>query len=210
MGILKRMAINKEAKNKVIDDWQNAFPQLSLYARDKLYKIAGPIIIGLELIKLPRTPEYRPHFVVYPIWKQDVSTSLDFPIILKEYFDKKGFQYDIPYEKHDAFFNDVLESIDKQTLLLFDGNISFNKISSVIDEYSKTQPLSAAPNSYFQAELLAAKLKIALVISIEEAQNILEQVTRKSWDISHFQACGMDLSKWLQSLQKNISNRDDF
>jgi hypothetical protein len=204
------MAIDKEIKKKVIEDWKNAFPQLALYAQDKLYKVVGTTIIGLELIKLPRTEEYRPHFVVYPLWKKDVKTSLDFPFILKEYYNKKGLQYSIPYERHSAFFSDVIESVNKQTPLPFDSNVSLKKIVSVIDDYSKTPPLSAAPNSYLQATLQEAKLKTALFIGIPEAQSVFEQINKKNWDINHFKACGVDINEWLQSLQVAISSRDEF
>jgi len=204
------MAIDKELKKKVIEDWQNAFPQLSLYAQDKLYKVVGSIVVGLELIKLPRTDEYRPHFVAYPIWKEDVKTSLNTPFILKEYYNKKGLQYSILYERHSSLFNDVLESVKRQTLLSFDGNISFKKIVSVIDEYSKTPPLSAAPNSYLQAALQEAKLKIALFVGVAEAQSVLEQINIRSWDANHFKACGVDVNRWLQELKENISKRDEF
>src|SRR5690606_14982485 len=99
-----------EIKKKVIGDWQNAFLELTAFAQNKLYKVVGATVIGLELIKLPRIEEYRPHFVIYPLWEKDVKTNLDYPILLKEFENKKGFQYDIPYEKHRMFFDDVLDS----------------------------------------------------------------------------------------------------
>ncbi|ATL48192.1 hypothetical protein COR50_14045 [Chitinophaga caeni] len=208
------MAIDKELKKKVIEDWQNAFPQLTLYAQDKLYKVVGPVIIGLELIKLPRTEEYRPHFVVYSLFGNkmgnDVKACLAGPILLQEYSNKKGFQYDIPYTKHSTFISDVIESVKKQTPLPFDSNISLKKIVSVIDEHSKTPPLSAAPNSYLQAALQEAKLKTALFIGVTEAQSVLEQINKRNWDTNHFKACGVDVNEWLQSLQTTISNRDEF
>ena len=204
------MAIDKDVKRKVSEDWQKAFPQLTLYARDKLCKVVGPVIFGLELIKLPRTEEYRPHFVVYPIWKSDVKTSLDFPIILKEYYNKRGFQYSIPYGEHNVLFSDVLDSVKKQTLLPFDGNISLKEMKALINGYSRTPPLSAAPNSYLQAALQEGKLKIALFISTSEGQAVLEQIEKRAWDINHFKVCGVDISKWLQNLQGAVSNRHGF
>ncbi len=204
------MAISKEIKKKVIEDWQNALPQLSLYAQDKLYKVTGSIVVGLELIKLPRTAAYRPHFVIYPLWKKDLKSSLDYPILLKEYYNKKGLQYSIPYERHNIFFNDVLDSIEKQSPLPFEGDIDSKKLMSVLDGYSKTLPLSAAPNSYLQAVLQEAKLKIALSISIEEAKSVLELINKKSWDVNYFKAFGVDVNEWLQSLKDTVTNRDEF
>lgn len=208
------MAIDKEIKKKVIDDWLNAFPQLTLYTQDKLYRIVGSIIIGIELIKLPRTNEYRPHFVIYSLCGNkignDVKSCLAGPILLQEYYNKKDFQYDIPYENHNAFFSDALESIRKQTPLLFEDNISLKKLISVLDEYSKTPPLSAAPNSYLQAVLQEAKLRIALSLDIREAQVILDQIKKRAWDVNNFKAFGIEVDKWLQELQKTISNREEL
>lgn len=204
------MAIDKKIKKKVIGDWQNAFPQLTLYTQNKLYKVVGSCIIGIELIKSPHTENYSPYFVIYPIWKKDVKTSLDYPILLKYFKNKKGFQYDIPYETHSVFFDDVLDSVKKQAPLPFEGSISFKKIASVLDEYSKTPPLNAAPNSYLQAALQEAKLKIALSIGIAETQSVLEQINKRNWDVSHFKACGVDVNEWLLNLNGEITDRNDF
>jgi hypothetical protein len=70
--------------------------------------------------------------------------------------------------------------------------------------------LSAAPNSYLQAGLQDAKFKTALFISSEEAQKVLEQINKRSWDLNHFKACGVNVNEWLQSLQAAINNRDEF
>lgn len=204
------MAIDKEVKKKVIEEWLSAFPQLSAFNQNKLYKVVGPCLIGIELIKSPFTENYSPYFVIYPLWKKDVRTSLDYPILLKDFKDKRGFQYDIPYERHSAFFTDVIESVKNQTPLSFDRNISLKEIVYVIDQYSKTPPLSAAPNSYLQAAVQEAKLKIALFIRVTEAQGILEQINKRDWDINHFKACGIEVDKWLQELQKTISNKEEF
>lgn len=204
------MATDKSIKKKVIEEWQNAFPQLTFYSQNTLYRVVGSCVIGIELIKSPHTENYCPYFVIYPIWKQDIKSSLDYPIFLKDFKNKKGFQYDIPYEKHSVFFDDVIDSIKKQTPLPFEGNISFKKIATAIDDSSKTPPLSAAPNSYLQAVLQEAKLKIALSINSEEAQKVFEQINKRSWDVKHFNACGVDVSKWLQGLQESIFKRDEF
>jgi hypothetical protein len=204
------MGIDKAIKKKVIEEWQNAFPQLTLYSQNKLYKVVGPCILGIELIKSPHTENYSPYFVIYPIWKKDVKASLDYPVFLKDFKNKKGFQYDIPYEKHSMFFDDVLDSVKKKMPLPFEGDISFKKLAGAIDDSSKTPPLSAAPNSYLQAALQEAKLKIALFINSEEAQRVFEQINKRSWDVNHFKACGIDVNKWLQGLQEEIGNREDF
>ena len=204
------MAVNKEIKSKVNEAWLTAIPKLSMFAQNKLYKVVGPIIIGFELIKSPFSDNYSPHFVIYPLWKHDVKGNFDYPILLKKIKNKMGFEYNIPYEKHTLFFNDVIISIQNQTQLVFDENISLKKILSVLDEFSQSPPLSAAPNSFLQAALQEAKLKIVLFVNVDIAQRILKEISERNWDTNHFKACGIELNKWLQGLNKTISTRDDF
>lgn len=204
------MGIDKAIKKNVIEDWQNAFPELTMYAQNKLYKVVGSCILGIELIKSPHTESYSPYFVLYSIWKKDIKASLDYPIFLRDFKNKKGYQYDIPYEKHNVFFDDVVDSIKIQAPLPFEGNISLKKIAAVIEDSSQKPPLSAAPNSYLQAVLQEAKCKTALFISNEEAQRVFEQINKRSWDLNHFEACGVNVNEWLQNLQTTIANREDF
>jgi hypothetical protein len=147
---------------------------------------------------------------MYPLWKKDIKTSLEFPIILHEYYDTRGFQFSIPYEKHNSLFLVVLESVRKQTQLPFAGDVSLYDIYSFIEKHSKQPPLSAAPHSYLQAILQEAKVKIALFLNPNEAQNVFDEISKKAWDQSHFSACGVDINTWLRSLQKIITNRESF
>jgi hypothetical protein len=200
----------KEVKKKIIEEWHAALPQLTTFAQNKLYKKIGPVVIGIELIRLRWSEEYRPYFVMYPLWKKDLKTSLDTPIILHEYYNKKHLQFDIPYEKHHIYFSDVLQSINEQSLLPFDGDISLHKMFSAIAAYAATSPLSAAPTSYLQAMLQERRLEIALYISVADAQKVWEDLKKINWDTDHFKLCGVDPSQWLQGLPAKINNRADF
>jgi len=208
------MKIDNNLKNKVTEDWKNAFPQLALFAKDKFYKVLGPLVIGIELIKLPRTADYRPYFVIYALFGnrmgKDIRACLSGPILLESYLNKKGSQYDISFEKHTILFKDVIESIYNQTPLSFSNNNSLNSLLLVFDKYSKQPPLSAAPKSYLQASLYEMRLKIALYVSTQEAEGILEKINGINWDINHFEACGVDFNNWLQSLQDVIKEKDLF
>ncbi|WP_312788853.1 hypothetical protein [Sphingobacterium sp.] len=204
------MEIDKTIKKKVVEDWLNAFPLLSAYNQNKLYKIVGPCLIGIELIKSPFADNYSPYFVIYPLWKSDVKTNLKYPILLLELKNKNGFQFDIPYAKHSIFFEDVVYSVKKQIQFLFEKNISLEKLMSVLDIYSRKPPLSAAPTSYLQAIVQEAKFKIALFVGVSEAQDVLKQINNINWDENHFKACKVDLNEWLQNLQTALFNRTEF
>ena len=199
----------KEMKKKVAEDWQNAFPQLAVYAPHKYYKIVGPIITGLELVKLPRSEDYRPHFVCYPLWKDNLKTCLDTPIILKEFYNKKGLQFSIPYAKHDTFFSDVLSAAKKQMPIPLEGDVSLKSLFSAIDEHSKTPPLSAAPNSYLQAVLQESKLEIALCAgNDDQVQSVLSQIQKRNWDVAHFGMWKVDVNQWLKGVKEKVNNRE--
>ncbi|MEC3876013.1 hypothetical protein [Chryseobacterium salviniae] len=204
------MAIDTAIKKKVTQDWQNAFPELSLYAKDKLYKILGSTIIGLELIKMPREDDYRPYFVVYPLWEENIKDCLNGPIILQQYYNSKNLQYTIPYEKSDLFFNEVVNSVKKQSPLSFIDDVTLHEFITSIDEYSKKPPLSAAPNSYLQACLQKYKMMIALYVDSSQANVIFNQIKNNNWDLDHFKAFGINFSDWLNGLQQEIKHRDKF
>ncbi len=204
------MGIDKALKKNVIEDWQNAFPQLTMYAQNKLYKVVGSCIFGIELINSPHTESYSPYFVLYSLWGNDIKSCLASPLLLMDFKNEKGYQYDIPYKKHSLFFDELVNCIKNQTPLPFEGNISFKKIATAIENSSQKPPLSASFNSYLQAVLQEAKFKIALFISSEEAQKVLEQINKRSWDLNHFKACGVNVNEWFQSLQMDITNRATF
>ena len=74
--------------------WLNEYNGLKKFKNGKLYCITGPFILGVELIKLPRVQEYRPHFVVYSLYGLPVGTTLkaclSYPIILFEFYVEKN------------------------------------------------------------------------------------------------------------------------
>ena len=76
------MKINKELKQEINKEWQSAFPQLGRYAQNKLYKVLGTLVIGIELIKVPFMEQYRPLFVIYTLFDKDLNTNLSEEILL--------------------------------------------------------------------------------------------------------------------------------
>lgn len=208
------MAIDSTIKKKVIEDWKAAFPYLSMYSQNKLYKLIGPLITGIELLKLPRTGEYRPYFVIYSLcgnaMGNDIKACLEGPIVLIPCYDKKGFQFDIHYEKHDMLFRDAADCLRKQSPLSFEKDLAISKLYDVIYSYSNTAPLSAAPNSYLQAALQKDRLKVALYIGIKEAEEVLDEIIKRDWDTKSFKNWNVDIIDWFQSLHEIIANRDNM
>lgn len=204
------MKIDKAVKEKVMTDWAAAFPQLTEYSSEKLYKIVGPLVTGLELIRLRGTEAYRPHFVVYPLWKNDGKDNLDKPLFLREYLDKRRLQFSIPYEKHAIFFKEVSENVEENTPLPFRGDISLRTFFSYADAESRRPPLSASSDSYFQGMLQASKARCALYIDQYKAQEVFNDMKLRNWNKTHFAACKVDVGLWLDELQSEINSRVSF
>ena len=202
------------SKKEILADWQKAFPELTVYSANKLFKIVGPVIIGIELINLPRTPGYRPHFVIYSLWGNrmgsDVKACLDGPILLHEFHNEKRLQYSILYEKHNTMFPQLIKQIADQMLLSFKGDLPLSALLKVFDAYSKNSVLAAAPNSFLQAALQGNKLSLALYIDRSYAERILTEIIGRNWDLDHFKLWDIDLKVWLDSLREKVHNRDHF
>ncbi len=198
----------KEIKKKVNQDWQSAFPELTKYAQNKFYKVIGPVIVGLELIKLPRVEEYRPYLVVYPLWKKELKECFNVPDILLEFKNKKGLQFNIPYNRHSFYFNEVLKTIKKQSSIFLEGNIKLEFLFSLINTYSKEPPLGAAPNSYLQAKLMEFKYVIALTSSDDKlVKKTFSDIEKRKWDTENFSMWNIKVDTWintLKNLDKNI------
>jgi hypothetical protein len=204
------MAISREQKSKVIADWQNVLPGLSMFSQNKLYKVVGPVLIGLEFIKLPFSEEYRPHFVIYPLWALNVKACLAYPVVLRQFYDLRGFQYSIPYEGHHNHYRKAFDTVKLTAPLLTSEAVSVKMLHTALDEYSQTPPLSAAPNSYFQAQMQEARIRIALFGDTGDLRPIIKHVDNRCWDEDHFRACGMSSESWLKSLHDLIDNRGVF
>jgi hypothetical protein len=205
------MAIDKEIKKKVTVEWLNAFPQLSAFAQNKLYKLAGSCAIGIELIKLPQSEEYRPHFVIYALWKDDIKKCLDAPVLMKQLYNKKGLQFNIAYEKHTANFNDAIECFKKQIAVPLNGDITLKSLFGFID--SLFSEMLVKTNSAEQAKLFELKFYSALYTGNQsQVQSILNQIQQasKNWNMQMFEIWYGKFDLWLQVLQGKASSREDF
>lgn len=205
----------KNIKKQVSEDWQNAFPQLVKYAQNKYYKILGSIIVGIELIKLPRVEEYRPHFVIYSLWGnksgKDLKACFSGPILLMEFFNRKGLQFSIPYNKHSSEFPELIKAVKKQLPFSLEGDVPLKKVFSALDEYSKTPPLSASPNSYLQAVLMEFKLELAICSGSEkQVQDVFRQIKKRDWNLDHFELCGVNYKEWLKNIENKIAHKEEL
>ena len=205
------MAIEKEIKKKITEEWVSSVPQLSAFTQNKLYRIVGCSIIGIELIKLPHSEEYRPHFVFYPLWKNDVKKCLDAPFIYFALRNNKGLQFDIPYLKHSGYFNEAIECLKKQVPILFNESVSLKSLFDLVD--NRFNDILVKSNSAQQAKLFELKFYTSLYTgSQSHVQNVLNQIkeTSTNWNMQMFEMWYGNFDTWLQGLQEKVNCRDGF
>jgi hypothetical protein len=203
--------IANNIKKQIINDWSNEYTYLSVYTQNKLYKLLGPFVIGIEILNLPRTENYRPVFVCYPLWKSDIGQCLEEPVFIQEIYNKKGLQFDIPYTKHNnAFFQEAIECIRKQVPILSQQNISLQQLFGVIDKQFSQILIKSSPVG--QAKLFEGKILGSLYVNDPNTiKKVLEEINQisKAWIPNLFEWKYGKLDSWFQNLQIIISNRDN-
>lgn len=154
--------IENSIKREIINDWAENFPELSIYTQNKLYKICGPFVFGIELLSLPRTEDYRPVFVCYPFWKPGVKECLDEPFFIEETRNKKGLQINIPYRESINYFEEAVECAQKQASILQLPNVTLGQLFETIDKQFLLSIVRASPVG--QLKLFEAKFYGALYV----------------------------------------------
>ena len=201
----------KEIKKRVAEEWLSSVSQLSVFVQNKFYRTVGCFIIGIELVKLPRVEDYRPHFVLYPLWKSDLKNCLNSPAILLEISNKKGLQFSIPYLKHSSYFNEAIECLKTQIPILFNEYITLKSLFDLVD--NSFNDILVKSNSAQQAKLYELKFYAALYTgSQSHVQNVLNQIQRASnnWNMQMFEMWYGKFDAWLQGLQEKVGNREEF
>ncbi len=201
----------KEIKKLVKDNWVDAFPELSAFAHNKFYKVVGCFVVGIEAVNIPNIEGYKPHFVAYPLWKEDIKKCLDTPSLYICVEDQKKFQFSIPYLKHGVLISEAVECFKKQIPISLNGNINLKSLFDLVD--SRFNDILVKSNSAQQAKLFELKFYSALYVgSQSQVQNVLNQIEQsgKSWNMNMFEMWYGKFDVWLQGLRQKVSNREDF
>ncbi|QQT26038.1 hypothetical protein [Sphingobacterium spiritivorum] len=201
----------QKIKKKISEEWISSVPQFSFFAQNKFYRVVGCLVIGIEAVNVPNIEGYKPHFVIYPLWKDDLKKCMDAPSIYFSIENKKRLEFSIPYLKHNIYFNDVIECLKKELPILWNDSISLRSLFTLID--NRFNDILIKTNSSQQAKLFELKFYAALYTGNQsQVQNVINQIQQasKKWNIQMFEMWHGKLDVWLQSLQEVISNRDEF
>lgn len=203
--------IERRIKKEIINNWSNHFIDLSIYSQNKIYKIIGSFILGIEILSIPRSEKFRPIFVCYPLWRENVKKCLDEPIFTKELHNNKGFQLDIPFKQHDISFREAVECTKIQAPILSEQKKSIKQVIKTIDEQFSQILIKNSPVG--QAKLFEAKLMGALYVNdINIVEEVLNEIKKesKTWKPNLFEWKFGKVEEWIAGLEKKVNNRDDF
>lgn len=190
------------------NDWCNYFG-LTPISQSKYYKIVGCFILGFELVRTQC--EIQPHFVLYPLWKKDIKTNMQFPYILHCINDSRGINYQISIsemlKQKEAIFLDI------ERVVGFDltKNISKEDILKIVEQeqYSKMY----VDNPYHQGILSELKIYLSVYANdkdlymqtIAEIDDIYSRINRNI-----FKYWFGDFYKWKNNLELTFAKRQDI
>jgi hypothetical protein len=204
--------MDNKTKRIITEEWLKAFPTLNAYAQNKLYKIIGPFIVGIELINLPRSEDYRPHFTIYSLWKSNIKSCLEYPVLMFEFYDKKQMQLNLPYFDVNGKYKEGINIVSNNIHISLHDDITLNRFYSLVNEILQNDNTNKSHSGKI-ASLLELKFYAALYVgSQNEMQNIMDQIQQASrdWDIKIFETWYGKFNLWLETLKGAISKRDMF
>jgi len=202
------MSLSGVEKKHVTNSWLESFPQLTAYSQVKLYKVLGPVIIGIEIIKLPQTEEYRPHFVIYPLWKVDEEKCLEMPVVIKDIKKKNGFQLDIPYKDNEKWKKEAFDCTSNQVISL-NGDVTIDDLFELVADVLTTGRKGPIP----EANAFEAKLFTSVYLGDwMRTEKILDELSEvgPTWPPFGFDFMYGPFDQWYKSLEEKVRNRDLF
>jgi len=203
--------IANNIKKEVINNWSDNFLELSVYNQNKLYKVCGAFLLGIEILSLPGTQCYRPIFVCYPLWKINIKECLEEPIFMQEIYNRRDFQFNIPFHKHLNFFQEAVECTKNQVPILGRNYITVDQFFEIFDLQFGQTLIKSSPVG--QAKLFEAKLLAAFYVNdINKVEQVLAEIKSVSisWSPNLFEWKFGKFDVWLHNLQGTISNREIF
>jgi hypothetical protein len=203
------MSIPISIKKKVSQDWLSAYPELSPYKANKLFKIVGPFILGIELFTLPyQGKEYRPYFVGYSLWDNNEEECMLGPLFLQEIRNKKGRQFNIPFSDYDSKNAEAIECTKNQIKTSFDKIVLIKDLLQVINNlfsssYSLPEKVSVYITNFYFA------LYIGDLNLINETLKEIINVS-SDWGPNIFKFRYGTREQFIDKLQNDIINRESF
>ncbi len=183
------MAVDNKIKRAVAKSWIEFFPELHLVTPQKMYKILGNSIVGIEIDS--NGDWYGAYFVMYPLYGHALGTDLSIVLSGPMFFENKFRGSLIPYtpreEKHKII---PKEEIKSSYGICLTGDITLANFLDYIDHTLLTEDRAFTYSTGTILYLFLLKLVSSLYVgNTGLAQQILDDMTTekvkwKSHDLS--------------------------
>jgi hypothetical protein len=199
------------AKRQIAQEWIREFPSLNMLSTARLLKVTGCFIQGIELTSLPHGAiKFRPHFVIYPLWKNSAKECLQEPSIVHEFKNAKGLQYNIPYIENHPLLENAITAAKIELKALIE-NTSIESFFRFADARLNDVLVAASP--VMQAKIF--ELIIFSAMSIQDDELLVQQISRAkaashSWAPHLFDWKFGSTNKWIEEIENCISNSREF
>ena len=133
------------------------------------------------------------------------------PFILFPIKNNKGLQFDIPYLKHNTYFNEAIECLKIQVPIVFTENVSLKSLIDLVN--SRFNDNLVKSNSAQQAKLFEFIFYSSLFIGNQsQIQSVLNKVEQasKNWKMRMFEIWYGKFDIWLQGLREKVNSPEEF
>lgn len=184
------------------NEWINRY-DLTSVTQSKYYKIVGCFAIGFELWKI--RGEIQPHFVIYPLWLEDVKECFGFSFLYHCIEDTKGLNYSLSISQMLEKKEEIFQNAEIYLNLDLKKNIHKDSLLKVINTYSKER-YSVLPD---QSSIIKMKAHMATFLNDESLfeQAIVDMEIAYAKYNSFFEKYFGTLDDWKNNLISVFSNR---
>ena len=189
------------------NEWINHFG-LTAISTWKYYKIVGCFLVGFEQIRT--RGELQPHFMIYPLWGNDIKDCLQGYCLYHCIEDTKGFGYQISASKMLAQKDEVF--LNAERYMGFDLTKDIRKLQmlDIFNRYSKEHD----SNPSYQVSIIALKIYMATYLNdielFEETLSSSSMKTMKEYarkNPQRFEEIYGKFDSWKENCISVFSNR---
>lgn len=196
---------NKKKEHK--KEWLLSFPELTVYGANKLLKIMGPTLVGIELFHHPRLDKrYRPYFVCYTLFEKDEKTCIKNPVIDQMFHTPNNLQLDISYCEDKDNLKEIISHIRKQIKIPLEGNVSLDNVLEMI-QYQISYNDSIRDNIVAQAQFYLFQFVTGIYMNDSTLiNNAIEniEIKKKKWPYMFVWEKFGDENSWFVNLKKMV------
>ncbi|MBC8602844.1 hypothetical protein H8784_14085 [Parabacteroides acidifaciens] len=204
------MASTKE-KKEIYKLWGEAFPCLTAFSPTAFYMTLDIAVIGIRLMPLIGGEEYRPHFMCYPLWRENNNMNMKDGIFMQQMYNAKKMQLDVSYLANQDTIKKAIDLTGKQIGTCVQDQVSVKDIFGILKWYFSYILVQSSP--ILQSKVLEYEFMIALYINnpnfIDKVKTEITKISN-SWDPNYFEWRHGKIEDWRQRLFDRLENRDAF